>query len=593
MSHAFATNIRHLSLFGAVLLAFVVLAVRLLFLQVLSRDELLVYVDQVRDSVRILHAQRGDILDSQGNLQATSQPVYEVGVDPQDLKPMDWDALKQVADLLDVPGSELVSAFSNTETPSGNKRRWVRLAEAVDRDTFLQIQRITSRAVYGNLVHRRHYPGDKAGAHFIGMLNKEGIPLAGVEQSFDFFLRGQDGWLETETDSRRRELAQFRRREVAPQDGLHIELTLNQVIQDMTEHSVASIVEEMGPDSVSILVSEVDTGSLLAAAIYPNFDPNEYWEYPVDSHRNRAIADVFEPGSTFKVVTAAAALQEGIVIPSDVLKTGDRIVEYMGRRIRMPDEYTGKVFPQLTVRKTVVKSSNRGSAVLGMMLGEMPMYQYARSFGYGHRTGIAVYGEASGILDHPDRWDGITISRLPMGHAIAATPLQVHTAMGAVANGGVLMRPRIVSRIIDRDGRTVSRVAPEEVGRAISESTALVVSDMLAEVVSPEGTARSAQIKGYRAGGKTGTTEKIDPNTKLYLKNANVASFSGFLPVERPEIVITIVVDNPKKAASQTGGFVTGPTFKLLGTQITQYLGIEPVEQPVFPLALVETGGVQ
>ena len=143
MSHAFATNIRHLSLFGAVLLAFVVLAVRLLFLQVLSRDELLVYVDQARDSVRILHAQRGDILDSQGNLQATSQPVYEVGVDPQDLKPMDWDALKQVADLLDVPGSELVSAFSNTETPSGNKRRWVRLAEAVDRDTFLQIQRIT------------------------------------------------------------------------------------------------------------------------------------------------------------------------------------------------------------------------------------------------------------------------------------------------------------------------------------------------------------------------------------------------------------------------------------------------------------------
>lgn len=580
MQHAFTTSLRQILFVAAVLAAFGLVGGRLVYLQVIAREDFQPHIVRARETVRTLPAKRGDITDRRGNLQATSLPFYEVGVDPSALTESDWSRVVEIARLLELDEALVREAFGRSHRNDGRAIRWVRLAEVVTRDVYRELASLTSRAVYGNLIHRRYYPGGQSGAHILGMMNKEGVAVAGIERTFDFYLRGVDGWLESERDSARREVAQFRSREIQPKNGYTVELTTDQYIQDLTDFEMSKLVEETKPDGVIILVSEVTTGALLASSVYPAFDPNHYWDFPVENHRNRALTDIFEPGSTFKIVAAAAALEEGLVHPGVVFDTSKEFDEYKGFRFRMPRDF--RFYPQLTFAQVIEKSSNRGSAYLGMMLGEEKLYHYARAFGFGQRTGLHLTGEIPGILHRPANWDKLTISRLPMGHAVASTAMQVHMAMGALANGGVRMAPQVVHRILNESGEVVVRVEPVVVERVVSEKTALMMNDLLTQVVET-GTARGARIDAYRAAGKTGTTDKIDPDTGRYLNNSNVASFSGFLPAERPQVVITIIVDNPRVYERRTGGLATGPAFKSLGRRIGQYLEWEPSPELLLP----------
>jgi Cell division protein FtsI/penicillin-binding protein 2 len=594
MSKAFVSSARASIVCTAVAFAFCVLIGRLFFLHVWAHESLQEHVEMNRKMVQVVEARRGNIVDAKGNLLATTHTTIDLGVDPQSVRETDREKLPELARLIGQPLSDVEAAF-DTKTRRGGEHmkevrliKWAYLVKGLSEDAYDKVQDLKIRGVYGNRKYTRTYPGGSLAAHVLGYVNKEETPVTGMERAFDYYLRGQDGWRETEKDGRRRELAQFREREVEPADGLNVELTIDQMVQHIVESEIERIVAEFNPKGVSVIVSAPSTGSVLAMANYPTYDPNEFFDtekYPLDTQRNRALTDVYEPGSTFKIVPAAAALNEGIVNPQDVFQTGVSKVSYHGRTLSLPgDSHT---YESLSMHDVVVKSSNRGAAQLGMMLGETRLHDYAESFGYGDKTGCVLGGEVAGILHPVKNWDGLTITRLPMGHAVSATPIQVHSAMSVIANKGILMEPVMTKRIFDAQGHDVLRFEPVAKRRVISTEVAETVAGMLKDVVSKDGTARRAIIENYDVAGKTGTTQKIIDGK--YSRSHHVASFSGFFPANNPSLVITVVVDDPNLKGVGYGGSVAAPAFRNIAEACIAYLGIRPASPDPSFLALEKT----
>lgn len=581
MSKAFVSTARSTIVSTAVALAFCILLGRLFYLHIWEQDDLLAHVEGNRKTFNIIEAQRGNIVDTRGNLLAVTRTSYNIGVDPQSVREEDLEKLPELARLIGRPLEDVEAAF-NTKTRMGGEHsrevkliRWAPLVKEADEAVNDAVAQLKIRGVYSNQSHSRAYPAGKLAAHVLGYINKEETAVTGVERFFDYYLRGQDGWRESERDGRRRELAQFRDREVEPSDGLNVELTIDQMVQHIVETEITRIAQEYQPQGVSIIVSKPSTGAILAMANYPTYDPNEFYnteKYPIASQRNRALTDAFEPGSTFKIVPAAAVLNEGIVAPSDIFQTGVSRVSYKGRTLSLPSDHHH--YDSLSMTEVVVKSSNRGAAHLGLLLGENRLHDYAAAFGFGEKTGFYLGGEISGTLHSVAKWDGLTITRLPMGHAISATPMQVHSATSVIANDGILMEPMLTKRIFDRQGQDVVRFSPKAKRRVISADVADTVAQMLADVVGENGTARKAAIENYAVAGKTGTTQKIVDGR--YSNRHHVASFSGFFPADRPELVITVVVDEPQLNGVGYGGSVAAPAFRNIAEACIAYLGIRP-----------------
>ncbi len=449
--------------------------------------------------------------------------------------------------------------------------RWKKIAENLDDATYDQIRELGIKGIRGDRKYVRVYPSGALMSHVVGFVNKEFSAEMGIEKQFDYYLHGQDGWIETERDGHREELAHFRSRDVPPTDGLNVELTVDSIIQEMAYREVRNIVSQFNPKSATVIISEPSTGYILGMASYPNFDPNEFNKYDQDALRNRAICDQYEPGSTFKIVSISGALNESLVGPDDVFDCGAATVTYKGRVLRLPKE--AHKMENLSVRDITKKSSNKGSAHLGILLGEKKLYNYAHLYGFGEKTNIGLVGEIGGTLHEVKDWDGLTITRLPMGHAVAATPLQVHCAMSVIANQGIYMQPQLVRRVFDKKGATVMNYAPKALRRVISPKIATLMSEMLTEVVSDTGTARRAAVNGFKVAGKTGTSQKIVNGS--YSNREHVASFTGFFPAQRPRLVITVVVDSPKMKGVGYGGIVAAPSFKNIAEQAANYLGIQ------------------
>ena len=581
MSKAFVSSGRSSLLSFAVACAFCVLFGRLFYLHIWKQEALMDYVESSRKMINILESRRGNIVDTRGNLLATTRTSYNIGVDPQAFSESDEEKLPDLARVLGLPIHELENkVYTKTRMMSENSKevrliRWVSLLKDADEATHDAVKALQIRAVYGNFSHSRAYPGRELASHVLGYVNKEETAVTGVERFFDYYLRGQDGWRETERDGKRHELAQFRGREMEASDGLNVELCIDQMVQHIVEEEITRIVSVYEPKGVSIIVSEPATGSVLSMANYPTYDPNEFYntnKYPISHQRNRALTDAFEPGSTFKIVPAAATLNEGVARPSDIFQTGAKRVSYRGRTLSLPDDH--KDYDKLSMHDIVVKSSNRGAAHLGLLLGENRLYDYASEFGFGEKTGCHLGGEISGTLHTPQKWDGLTITRLPMGHALSATPMQVHTAMSVIANGGVLMQPMLVKRVFNNIGQDVVRFKPKAKRRVISKEVANTVSRMLADVVDIGGTARRASIDNYNVAGKTGTTQKIVNGR--YSDQHHVASFCGFFPSDNPSLIITVVVDEPSLAGVGYGGLVAAPAFRNIAESCISYLGIRP-----------------
>jgi len=364
---------------------------------------------------------------------------------------------------------------------------------------------------------------------------------------------------------------------VAERPGLNVELSLDRIIQGIVEKELKHVVEEFNPLSASVIVGDPESGSIFALANVPDFDPNHFNKYELSAQRNRAVSDLYEPGSTFKIVPVCGALNEGIVYGNQIIDCSVSTYQNGSRRLRLPSDHhpLGKI----SVHKIVQKSSNRGAAQLGIKLGSNRLYDYCQRFGFGEKTDFGIGGERKGTLHHPSKWDGLTITRLPMGHSVSVTPMQIHAAMAAVANNGILMKPRFINRVFDEKGKTVVSFDPKPVRRVVSAEVARNVSNMLVDVVSPEGTAKQAIIEGFQVAGKTGTTQKIIDGK--YSNRHHVASFSGYFPADNPAVMITIVVDEPKMTKGRLGygGSVAGPSFQRIGKQIISYLGLKPQDK--------------
>lgn len=622
MSKGFASNYRIFLIAAGLLICFGGIGTRLVFLHIIDRGKLLGYVEKVRRQVIVEHARRGAIYDRHGYLLATNQSKYMVGADPQVLQDEDRKNWGELAALIGMPLRELEEDLTKkyrepTNTPRvstqsvsrkvqfseagksspsaesvptivtddeddvddlpGQPIRWVKLRGDVDEVTYEKIKKLGIKGVYGNRIFRRVYPHNELAAHLVGYVNKAGVAAAGVESYADFYLRGQDGWREGERDGKRRELAQFRTREVKPVNGFNVVLSTDVIIQHMVEEELQRIVADFQPEKATIIVSDAQTGFILAMGNYPNFDLNKYNDpklSPLSAQRNFAITDQFDPGSTFKIVAASGALNDHLVSPKSLFDCSLEAIEYRGHlRKFMPDDH--KYDHPLSVAEIISRSSNIGAAQLGMKLGEQRLYEYARSFGFGEKSGFPFGGEISGLLNPVEDWSGIDITRIPAGYSIAATPLQIHYAMGVIASGGELLKPQLIKEIKDDSGEIVFLFDKKSRHRVVSTSVARSMAIMLQGVTQPGGTAVKAAIPGYEVAGKTGTAQKLINGR--YSKRHHVGSFVGFFPASKPEVVISVIVDDGKPKHGPAYGSVVGaPSFKRIGEQLIQYLDIKP-----------------
>lgn len=590
MHKGFASNYRIVLLAIAVFGGFAAIGTRLVDLHVVDREKLIRHVDRVRETFVVQPARRGDILDARGDVLATSRTLIVLGIDPQMVRPEDRARFPELARLTGVPLADIVAATErltrqvrvdagDPDSPLVERPvQYVKLSDGVEESVFEEVRRLGIRALTGTRQYARVYPNNALAAHLIGYINKENVAAAGLEAFADFYLRGQDGWLESEKDGLRREMPQFRTREVAPTDGYSVVLSIDSFIQRMVEEELASIAEAFNPAKATIIVSDAKSGFILGLGNYPSFNLNAFNVAPLDVQRNVAITDQIDPGSTFKIVAASGAIEDGLVSPQTRIDCSQESIVYRGRPLQFMREDHPSAEP-LTVRQIIAKSSNRGTTQLAMKLGDRKFYDYARAFGFGEASGFPFGGEINGMLHAPEKWSGIDITRIPSGYSISATPLQVHYAMGVIASGGELLRPQIIREIRDRRGETVYSFGGVARRRVIGPRTAEAMAGMLQAVVSAEGTARRIALDGYQLAGKTGTARKLVDGR--YSDRHHVASFSGFFPASQPRVVITVVVDEARLPGGSAayGSAVSAPSFQNIARKLISYLDIKPVEE--------------
>jgi cell division protein FtsI/penicillin-binding protein 2 len=349
------------------------------------------------------------------------------------------------------------------------------------------------------------------------------------------------------------------------------------VLQHILETALAEAMEKNTPISISGIAVRPRTGEILALATLPTFDPNTPGSALVEARRNRAISDLIEPGSTFKIVVVSGALNDSVVRLTDQFDCEHGHFAYGGRVLH--DDHS---FDVLSVEGIITHSSNIGAAKIGIKLGEKRLYDYIRNYGFGERTGVPLPGEVRGIVHPIKNWSKVTIAQIPMGHGVAVTRLQMTMAMCAIANRGVLMRPMLVDRLEDRDGLVVAKYSPQRVRQVVGEPAANLLVKALKTVTSSEGTAPKAALEHYSVAGKTGTARKVENG--VYAPGKYITSFIGFFPADEPELCISIIMDEPKQG--HYGGIIAAPVFKQVAEQAANYLNIRPdLKSPEPPVA--------
>ncbi|MDR1789729.1 MAG: penicillin-binding protein 2 [Opitutaceae bacterium] len=587
------------------LIGFASVGLRLAYLQVFAREKFIEGVSKARGKQVDKKGWRGDILDARGDVLATTRPVWDVGVDPQAVLDRDKGERGKLAELLGLPLAEVEAAFERktreTRGADGIARtvpnRWVFLKKGVEEETYRKILGLgfNGRGIKGvrsepdnQPALRRAYPHGPLAAHVIGFVDKaDGRPLGGVERFADFYLQGKDGWRETEKDGLGRERAEFIKREVPAERGYDVQLTIDMMAQHLAEEEVAAITREFSPAKVSVIISDPRTGFILALANHPTFDPNDYNKLTKEEHarmRNIAVTDILEPGSTFKIVAVAGALDAGRVTPETRFDCSRGSIEYKGVTRRfMPDDHPAD--HPLSVAEILAQSSNVGTPQVAMTLGDEKFHEYVRAFGFGEKTGFLggqekfPFGvEHLGFVRPPADWKGTDITRIPDGYSVAVTPMQIHMAMAALANGGRLLRPQVIRRVKDAEGGVVFEAAPVVRRAVVAPETAALMARLLRGVVT-EGTGRAADIPGHAVAGKTGTAQKVV--NKRYSPRNHVGSFVGFFPAESPRVVISVIVDDGRPANGRPGygAVVAAPGFRRIGARLAQYLDIKPAAE--------------
>ncbi len=558
------------------IVAFLVIASRSYYLHVVQAPKLQDRADQQRQKVVELAPQRGSILDRNGDPLALSLNAESLYADPKLVK-NPAEVAARLAKLLEMDKSELVKLLSE-------KKRFVWIKRKLDPTVARQVRELRLDGFQFAAEHKRYYPQASVGAHIVGFTGLDPKGLEGIELEYDRLLQGEPERLVIQQDARKRGLATGEQEELAETAGHSLQLTLDRSLQYVAEKELARVIKEFKAKSGSVVVMEPASGRILALANQPNYNPNLPNKSRTSSRRNRAVTDMYEPGSTFKPFLLAGALEEKIVRPNQKTYCENGRYEVGGKVIR-----DTKKHHKLTLTEMLKYSSNIGFAKLGKALERERFYSYIRDFGFGEPTGVDLPGEVSGLLRSPSRWFEIDLAAISFGQGLSITPLQIATAMSAIANGGVLMEPYLVERIINAKGETADRRLPQVRRRVVSEQTAKLVREMMVAVTEPGGTGTRAALPGYRVAGKTGTAQKVDPVTGGYSIDKRVSSFIGFVPAESPALVISVVVDEPE--GKGYGGVVAAPVFARIAEQSLNHLNILPKGSlAALDLTQVETG---
>jgi cell division protein FtsI (penicillin-binding protein 3) len=552
---------RDLLLGGVLVLWMVGLGAQLYHLQIIDYGDLLARAQRQQQHMIEVAPRRGEIYDRQMNPLAMSLSVDSVFADPNEISDPNM-----VADLL-APALRLDARDLRGRLANSRSFCWVKrkvTAEEANRARDLNL-----KGVYFQQESKRFYPKGDLAAQLVGYVGLDDKGLAGLEYGMDKTIRGRPGRVLLATDARRKS---FQSTEWPGEPGKSIVLTLDEKIQYIAGKALAEGVEKWKAAGGVAIVQNPNTGEILAMASQPTYDPSDFAKSPTQALQNRGVAWVYEPGSTFKLVTMAAVLEEKLANPDEVIDCQMGSIVLAGHVI-----HDHKRFGGLSVRDVLVNSSDVGTIKLGLRLGEQRLYKYIRNFGFGEKTEIELPGEERGLLKPPSRWSGISIGEISMGQEVGVTALQLVTAYSSVANGGVLLEPRLIHDLYL--GQVHDPMPPVPGHRVVSERTASILKQFLTAVVE-RGTGKAARLTGYSCAGKTGTSQKIDPSG-AYSKSHYVASFVGFAPVEKPAITILVVIDTPVGAIY--GADVAAPVFKSIAEQILGYANVpqdNPTQRP-------------
>jgi cell division protein FtsI (penicillin-binding protein 3) len=507
---------------------------------------------------------RGPIVDRNGEALALSLDMPSIYARPRELGAQD-PGLPALAAALHVPVKDLRAKLSSRQPFIWLKRQaQPREAEAVER--------LGIHGVYTVAEGHRFYPHNTLAAHVLGFVGVDSQGLEGVERRFERVIRGQARDIEADRDAHGQ--AMFTGGvQAMPDEGSRVALTLDAGIQDATERELAEGVATARAVGGAAVVLDPATGEVLALANVPTYDPNEldaghragrHWR---DRVRNRAITDPYEPGSTFKAILAAAVIEEGVVKPTDMF-----FCENGRWQVGKWPIHDSHPHGWLSFAEVIQYSSNIGASKVAERLGAERYYRYLRAFGFGQRTGIELPGETPGIMRPVGSWARIDLAVHSFGQGVSVTPVQMAAAFGAIANGGVLMRPFVVRRIVDPSGAVVLENAPVAVRRVVSARAAATVTTLLRRVVEEKGgTGEKARLDDFPVAGKTGTAQKVNLRTGGY-SSKRIGSFIGFVPADRPRVVIAVLIDEP--GTSSYGGVVAAPVFRSIATTVLKRLGV-------------------
>ena len=552
--------------------AFTAVSARLIYIQLVKQQEYREEAIRLHTSGEPIPAQRGSILDAGGRVLAQSVPRIEVRLDGKILAERPQE-LPVLAMLLGVSAEWLRGQIDP-------QNRYQKIADGVNADLEGKLRAAQLRSIRLERKTVRDYPNGTETSQVLGFVNLRDMTVGsdrtvsfevgegGIEKSMDRYLKGLPGERRIIRDAKRREIPYFRLSDRPARDGYHVVLTVDQGIQHIAEREADRLVEQYQPENLHILIIRPATGEILAMVSRPNFDPNHRDTFQPEAMKERTIADAYEPGSTFKIVTLAAGLNEGVADLGSTFFCENGQMLMAGHWLKDHEPYG-----LLTLREVIAKSSNIGMAKLATLIGEEKLHHYGRLFGFGARAqkgeGI-LPGETSGTLHPLKKWTKVSLTRFPMGYEIAVTNLQMALAYAAIANGGKRMEPRLIKAVVDRDNRVVMQFLPRVVCQVVRPEVAKQVTEALRGVVSDEGTAGEAQVPGFEVAGKTGTAQKYTPQGYV---NKYRASFIGYLPAQKPEFVVSILVDDPK-GKKYYGGQVAGPAFREIAKHVAEQLNL-------------------
>jgi cell division protein FtsI (penicillin-binding protein 3) len=508
---------------------------------------------------------RGAIYDRHGAELAVSADVDSVYANPRRLKAMEQDpqtVARQIAKVLDVDMERLAKRLAAD-------RYFVWVERRVTPNEATRIRELDIPGVELTTEARRYYPNRHLAAHLIGFTDIDGRGIEGIELAYEDRLRGSVRRVEAIRDRRGHVVFADDMEDARTIQGQSVVLTIDKAIQHIAERELALGVRTFEARGGSVVVMDPSTGEILALANYPPFNPNEPSRHPTAHRRNRAVVDRFEPGSTVKPFTMAAALAAGTVKPNQSINCENGVTRMGGRLLHDAHPYEW-----LTPTQILAYSSNIGTAKIAQDLGKKELYRGFRRFGFGEPTGLGVPGETGGVLRHYRRWYEIDTAAVSFGQGMSVTNVQLATAMSAIANGGRLMQPMLVRRMSDGHGATIEENKPRVRRQVVPRRVAKLVGQMLTAVTEPGGTAMEAAVDGYIVAGKTGTAQKADYVHGGYAKDKWLASFIGFAPADRPSVVISVVIDEP--VIAHYGGTVAGPVFRRIAEVTLRHMGIAP-----------------